>query len=219
MANRIRYVFILLGFSCMAVSCTTILYVAPRQTECAEGAGKPCYLIRRSAEGNWVIHEKSIAGLDYEQGFSYKIKVKKAKKNISLDGTETDYMVVQVLEKKDAADAILPEDLQGKEWKLESMRIGETIFTPGHAVPTLTFTEDHKVAGFAGCNRFFGGYTLTGRVISFGNIGATKMFCDDTMSIEDAYLHLLSAERRALFSESKLILSADDGSQMVFTYK
>jgi len=218
MNTSVRILFFT-ALSMMVFSCTTILYVAPRQTECAEGAGNPCYLIRQSPEGNWVIHEKSIEGLEYEQGFSYKIKVKKAGNSVSLNGTETDYAVVQVLEKKDVTGDILPEDLQGKEWKLESMRVGETIFTPEDAVPTITFSDDDKITGFAGCNRFFGGYSLSGRVISFGNVGATKMFCEETMQLEDAYLKLLSTERRALFSESKLILTGDDGNLMIFRYK
>ena len=219
MQNRIRRLFILLGFSYSMVSCTTILYVAPRQTECTEGAGNPFYLIRHKPEGNWVIHEKSIDGLQYEQGFSYKIKVKKAGDGVSLDGTETEYVVVKVLEKTDATDDMLPEDLQSKEWTLESMRVGETIFTPEDAPPTITFSDDAKISGFAGCNRFFGGYTLSGRVISFSNLGATKMFCQEAMPLEDAYLKLLSTERRALFSDSKLILTGDDGNQMIFRYK
>jgi hypothetical protein len=45
------------------------------------------------------------------------------------------------------------------------------------------------------------------------------MFCQDAMSLEDAYLKLLTIERRALFSESKLILTGDDGNQMIFRYK
>jgi heat shock protein HslJ len=219
MKNQMRRLFILLGFSYIMVSCTTILYVAPRQTECTEGAGNPCYLIRHKPEGNWVIHEKSIDGLEYEQGFSYKIKVKKAGNGVSLNGTEIDYTVVEVLEKTDATDDILPEDLQSKEWTLESMRVSETIFTPEDATPTITFSDDAKISGFAGCNRFFGSYAVSGRVITFSNLGATKMFCDEAMSLEDAYLKLLSGERRALFSDSKLILTGDDGNQMIFRYK
>ncbi|MDZ7606286.1 MAG: META domain-containing protein [Cyclobacteriaceae bacterium] len=55
-------------------------------------------------------------------------------------------------------------------------------------------------------SRFFGGYTLSGRVITFSNLGATKMFCQDAMPLEDAFLKLLSTERRALFSDSRLDL-------------
>ncbi|MDZ7606285.1 MAG: DUF4377 domain-containing protein [Cyclobacteriaceae bacterium] len=90
-----------------------------------------------SRKGNWVIHEKSIKGLEYEQGFSYKIKVKKDGTGVSLNGTKTDYTVVQVLEKNDVTGDMLPEDLQSKEWTLESMRAGETIFTPEDAAPTI----------------------------------------------------------------------------------
>lgn len=40
----------------------------------------------------------------------------------------------------------------------------------------LTFA-DNKVAGFAGCNRFFGVTMQQGATIAFGDLGATKMAC------------------------------------------
>ena len=217
--TRLTSVFVSLTMLPLMFSCSTVLYVAPRQTECSEGAGIPCYLIRRNPEGNWVIHEKSINGLKYEQGFGYKIKVKRTASGTEMNGTESEYTVVEVLEKKDMTEAILPEDLQNKEWQLESMRIEQTTFTPTDVIPNISFKEDGSISGFAGCNRYFGGYVLAGRVISFSNIGATKMFCEDAMQLEDSFLKLLSGNRRALFRDRKLILTGDDGNQMIFRYK
>jgi heat shock protein HslJ len=44
----------------------------------------------------------------------------------------------------------------------------------------LTFNnEEQKVNGFSGCNRFFGTYSYHENHLTFGALGATKMFCND----------------------------------------
>ena len=40
-------------------------------------------------------------------------------------------------------------------------------------------TEEQKVTGFSGCNRFFGNYTFNENTITFGALGSTKMFCEE----------------------------------------
>jgi len=40
-------------------------------------------------------------------------------------------------------------------------------------------SKEHKITGFAGCNRFFGNYVLTDDSLQFGAIGSTKMSCDE----------------------------------------
>ncbi len=201
-------------------ACTSVLYIAPKQADCVEGAGKPCYLIRTSPEGNWVLHDREITGLNYEEGFTYTIKVKKTNaKEREQSGTDAEYIVLSVVEKKDATEAIVVHDLMNKEWILEQMKINGQNITPGDQPPTMTFTDDGKIAGFAGCNRYFGGYAVDGRTITISGIGATKMFCQDSMDIEGNFLKGLSLPLRALFSESKLVLHADQGVELIFRYK
>ena len=44
----------------------------------------------------------------------------------------------------------------------------------------ITFNESSKqVSGFSGCNRFFGPYSLNNNTLNFGEIGSTKMLCDE----------------------------------------
>jgi len=44
----------------------------------------------------------------------------------------------------------------------------------------ITFNaEEQKVNGFSGCNRFFGTYSYHENHLTFGALGATKMFCND----------------------------------------
>lgn len=76
------------------------------------------------------------------------------------------------------------------EWKLTKM--GDRDLSAVNPAVTLTLDETKKgISGHGGCNRYFGGYQSTGETISFTGLGSTKMFCQDTQSIEDAYFKAL----------------------------
>lgn len=45
------------------------------------------------------------------------------------------------------------------------------------AAPSIQFTDQGTVFGFSGCNRFHGGYELTGEGLRFQSLAATKMMC------------------------------------------
>ena len=60
---------------------------------------------------------------------------------------------------------------------------------------TLAFDEEtNKVSGFAGCNSFFGTYTITNDNITFSNIASSKKYCpyNDVSTVEDQFLNSLS---------------------------
>jgi heat shock protein HslJ len=202
----------------ISVSCTSTLYVAPRKAQCTSGEQQKCFLIRKKPTGNWILHDGEIADLAYEPGFNYKIKVKKESTRRA-SGASYSYQVMEVLEKWDAMDDLVPEDLMAKEWNLEYFKFEGTQYGIEENVPTLVFSKDGKVNGHAGCNRFFGNYEIDGRTIQCGTLGATRMFCEDSMDLEGAYLKALARELRALFDDNKLVLTGDDGCQMVFNYK
>jgi putative lipoprotein len=124
-----------------------------------------------------------------------------------------------VLDKRDVTDDLVPEDLLDKEWKLEYMKSEGMQYGMEDIIPTLNFSNDGKVNGFAGCNNYFGNYDIDGRTIAFGEIGSTRMHCEASMELEQAFMKILSGELRGLFNEGKLILSGDTGNQMIFGYK
>ena len=58
----------------------------------------------------------------------------------------------------------------------------------------ITFTEDGKVYGDSGCNRFTGGYTVKGDRITIGPLASTMMACPEPrMSAEATFLTRLQA--------------------------
>lgn len=58
---------------------------------------------------------------------------------------------------------------------------------------TITFTAlDKMIKGNAGCNSYFGNYSLELYALSFSDIGATEMYCDESiMTLENAYMNAL----------------------------
>jgi heat shock protein HslJ len=181
-------------------SCTSTLYVAPKRTDCTGVSDQQCYLIRYNPTGNWILHYQDIQGFDYEPGFSYKIKVKKEKiKNPPMDGSSLKYTLVDVVEKKDVTTDIALEDLVDKDWKLEYLKSNNIQYGIENNVPTLKFSTDGKVSGNGGCNNFFANFNLYGRTLTIGDIGSTRMMCEETMDLENAYFKVLSIELNELY--------------------
>ena len=218
--NTFRFLFQLAVLLVILSSCATTIYVAPKQVDCSGVSDQKCYLIRKNIGENWILHYEEIEGLDYEPGFSFKIKVKKERiKNPPADASSFRLILVEVIEKTDVTDDLDIEDLANKEWKLEFLKQDKIEIGIEKQIPTIKFQLDGKVGGFGGCNNFFGNYTLNGRTIMINDTGSTRKFCEGEMELESAYFEVLENEVRALFLEGKLILTGDGGNQMIFGYK
>jgi heat shock protein HslJ/membrane-bound inhibitor of C-type lysozyme len=100
--------------------------------------------------------------------------------------------------------------LTGGEWIVETIG-GAAAVDKSEA--TLLFLEEGRVAGNASCNRFVGGFTLTGEGLSFSQMGTTMMACEEPLSLQEArFLELLQAV--SLFEISpggRLVLHTPDG--------
>lgn len=97
--------------------------------------------------------------------------------------------------------------IAGVTWQLQEISTQQ---------PTITFMNDGKVTGFAGCNRFFGHYQLTGEGLRLGRMAATKMMCSaPEMAVEDAYLQQLTQVSRFTIENGQLVLHYD-GGQLIF---
>ena len=64
--------------------------------------------------------------------------------------------------------------LTGEAWQIEDVMSGGGV---DGAEVTIGFDAEGRAFGRAACNRFSGGYELTGEGISFGPMAATKMAC------------------------------------------
>jgi heat shock protein HslJ len=100
--------------------------------------------------------------------------------------------------------------LTGGEWIVETIGGAPVVDKSG---ATILFMEEGRVAGNASCNRFVGGYSLTGEGLSFSQMGTTMMACEEDLSLQEARLiELLQAVFRFEISpEGRLVLHTPDG--------
>ena len=107
-----------------------------------------------------------------------------------------------------------PSDLlDGAEWTVRSLA-GKPL--PEEVSVTVDFLDDDRVAGSSGCNRFMGGYQLTGEGLSFGQIAGTRMACPEPqMQIEQRFLALLQdVNRFEITPDGALLLITTDNKRI-----
>ncbi len=102
--------------------------------------------------------------------------------------------------------------LDGPEWRIEVIE-GEPVREDVEV--TLGFLEEDRIAGASGCNRYMGGYNLTGEGLSIGKLGSTMMACPEPqMAVERRFLDLLEAVARFdITEEGALVLMTNDGRE------
>ncbi|AJE45085.1 META domain-containing protein [Celeribacter indicus] len=100
--------------------------------------------------------------------------------------------------------------LAGANWQVET--IDGAVPVEGR-MPELSISDDLRVAGTSGCNRFSGGLEITGEGIAFGPMAATRMMCPaDLMAQETALLDALSSTSRFEIAEDgALVLHGPEG--------
>jgi len=98
------------------------------------------------------------------------------------------------------------------DWNLTGL--GEQVHPLGAGGKQVTLRLDatmHRAAGFGGCNRYSGSYSLRGDSLSFGAVMATRMACADGMELEAAWHKALERVVTYSATESTLTLNAAEG--------
>jgi heat shock protein HslJ len=82
--------------------------------------------------------------------------------------------------------------------------------------PTITF-EGERVAGFAGCNRYFAGIEQDPNVARyFTGIGATRMACPEpAMSLETRFLARLGETMSVRVVDGALVFFGDEETELM----
>jgi putative lipoprotein len=105
-------------------------------------------------------------------------------------------------------------DLTGGEWLVEDINRRGVMDI---AQTTLSFDEEGNVFGSGGCNRYRGGYELSGDQLGFGPLATTQMACPEAVSNQErAFLQVLAAAplRLAFDDTGALILTGEDGQSL-----
>jgi putative lipoprotein len=84
------------------------------------------------------------------------------------------------------------ETLVDRDWALAALGEPAGPIGPAARPPTLRLdSKEARASGFAGCNRFSGGYELAGARLTLGPLLSTKMACERGMDVERRYLDAL----------------------------
>lgn len=84
---------------------------------------------------------------------------------------------------------------------------------------TLTF-QDGQIAGYAGVNRFFGGYTLKGEELELGALGMTRMAGPIAEMEREDFIISVYNEAEKLVSEGEFItITSKDGKSLRYKIK
>ena len=78
----------------------------------------------------------------------------------------------------------------------------------------VAFSDDGKVTGFGGCNRFFGGYTVSGNSIKIGPLASTRKGCPDTLNLEIEFFKALQGAETFEQTDAALVLIGPDGAKL-----
>jgi len=117
--------------------------------------------------------------------------------------------------------APLPEvTLEGTSWLLTTFIEGATATSILAGTEITLMFEAEQVSGSAGCNNYFGPYTLEHGALRFGAVGMTKMYCaipEGAMEQETRYADILSAVTLFEWDADQLTLQTADGRGLVFT--
>ena len=96
-------------------------------------------------------------------------------------------------------------------------RLGDqpVVVVPDQDEPHLVLRSgDGRVAGFDGCNRLMGSYSIDGTAIAFGQMASTMMACPDEMEIGVGFAEALGAAVRFRLLAHHLELLDRDGATL-----
>jgi heat shock protein HslJ len=104
---------------------------------------------------------------------------------------------------------------EGVEWLVVEVGGAPVSPLPGTRQPFILLDQPQKKAsGFAGCNTFFGSYTLDGASLKFRQVGSTRMACPDPEAgLEAEFFNALDKVRGWKIKDGELLLL--DGSEVL----
>jgi len=99
--------------------------------------------------------------------------------------------------------------LLGEPWQVVEID-GRGVADPQRV--TLGFGLEGRVAGMAACNRYSGGYALSGEGLQFSQMAGTKMACPTALMDEEQRFHAVLARVQAfgIAADGSLELKSDD---------
>lgn len=94
---------------------------------------------------------------------------------------------------------------------------GEMVSGLKKPVTMMIDSATSRVSGYAGCNQYFSSFTTEGSTVKFSSAGRTKMFCNETMEVEEKFIAALEAVNTFKTEGSTLLLLNGNITLLEFT--
>lgn len=100
------------------------------------------------------------------------------------------------------------------QWKLVEMKVdGANFKLTEENTPTLIFSEENRVSGNAGCNRYSTTFDLQKKMIDFKPFISTKMACVDEQQNQQEVKYFIAFDKVEKYKSSKNFLTFTDKSK------
>jgi heat shock protein HslJ len=205
----------------LAKSKTQILVIADRMADCTGVAPMKCLQVKRPQDEKWTLFYGAIENFQYIAGYTYVARVAvDTVKNPPADGSSKKYWLKKILSREKTSGDQMPtqttSNIFANAWQLTRIEGKEINTTKAY----IEFNEkDARFGGNTGCNRMSGSFTKTDSSIKFSQIISTKIFCQDTSEVENAFTRNLEKAARFEIKDGKLYLFADETTVLEFTAK
>lgn len=84
----------------------------------------------------------------------------------------------------------------------------------GNSMELIFNDSDNSIAGSSGCNKLFGKFNQQESQLSFEGFGATKMYCDGKMALEQEFFQGLSVVNAVAIEDDLILLKNGDAVLM-----
>jgi META domain/Domain of unknown function (DUF4377) len=209
--------------ACASQSHERRLTVAPDPVPCADGTPGACLRVTDAAGDAWITHLDEIEGFTYEPGFAYELLVEGASDVEQIESaTPPRLRLIRVLSRREsgAPRQALPDDLGRARWVLSALAPSghPEADWAGSGVTAQFDVWGGRLSGFAGCNNYSAGLTVTGDQMQVSQPVSTRKACPGgtIMALEQEYLKRIAKATAFVVTEDRLELSLSDGSGMEF---
>ncbi len=195
---------------------TKKLYIADRRVSCSGVVSGKCLQIKEKAKDDWEPFYANIEGFAYEEGYEYRILVKKVPvNNAPADALSMRYKLAKIISRKKTAYNS-PVALGGTKWILRTFVVDTQTFKfPDTLTYMILNLKEGKVNGRAICNNFFGSVKAFNGNIEFKEIADTKMFCQGQI-FEDEIFKTMREATTYQITEEALIITTNATNQLIF---
>ncbi len=215
------YLILMLSFLLSSCQDEKIFFVADHFGNCED----QCLLVRENENDDWVNFSNAIEGFKYEEGYSYKLKIKveKLDNSITIDKSNFKYTLLEVLSKTKSSNFDKLKIDNEKKWVVT--QINGFTNTTGK-LPYFKIING-TIQGNSGCNTF-GGAIQTNEegLFKVGMLRMTKMYCIEFSELENAFtstwnkasyynitndiLSVFDKDKNALFTASQNVKTLAD---------